>query len=301
MLLGFMLLLSLVRGVLVFGQQSVSEFRLFSPFISTAIYFSSFPPSTVRNDRIGRIWLALTIPMVVLIGLRWVQNLGGVNLGVPVEGSGGRRPPRRQRVYGFFLATSVMLTVPFWQQRDELIAQADVGWRATAAGGGSAQPPNCVDRAARRRRGGPAAQQETRAPRNADGDRRRIRCCRVCSSPYRNLAPNGWRNGNYTRSRRTFEWRTEGWSTLLEGWSGSPLNWIIGEPFGSGFARDVSGDLVASTTDPHNFYIMTLLRTGVIGMLAFIILAVGLLRALWRQGSDTSISLLAPDIFQRCW
>ena len=121
MLLGFMLLLSLVRGVLVFGQQSVSEYRRFAPLISTAIYFSSFPPSRVRNDRIGRIWLALTIPMVVLIGLRWVQNLGGVNLGVPVEEFGADAALRVVNgPYGFFLATSVMLTVPFWQQRDQL-------------------------------------------------------------------------------------------------------------------------------------------------------------------------------------
>ena len=42
---------------------------------------------------------------------------------------------------------------------------------------------------------------------------------------------------------------------------------------------------------------MTLLRTGVIGMLALVILAAGLLRALWRQGSDPSTSLLAPGIF----
>jgi hypothetical protein len=42
---------------------------------------------------------------------------------------------------------------------------------------------------------------------------------------------------------------------------------------------------------------MTLLRTGVIGMAAFVILAAGLLRALWRLESDSKTSLLAPGIF----
>lgn len=41
-LLGFLLLLSLIRGIPMFGQHGVAEFRLFTPFISTAIYFASF-------------------------------------------------------------------------------------------------------------------------------------------------------------------------------------------------------------------------------------------------------------------
>jgi O-antigen ligase len=34
--------------------------------------------------------------------------------------------------------------------------------------------------------------------------------------------------------------------------------------------------------EPHNFYVMTLLRAGVVGLLALIALTLGLLRALWR-------------------
>jgi hypothetical protein len=301
MLLGFMLLLSLVRGVLVFGQHSWSEYRRFAPLISTAIYFSSFPPSRVRNDRIGRIWLALTIPMVVLIALRWVQNLGSVNLGVPVEVFGADAALRVVNgPYGFFLATSVMLTVPFWQQRDQLSR------KLTWIGGLLLVVAVLLNRRTvwvtllvgvvvvllRSRKLGHRAMLMV------------IAAAVVAVAVFVALPVSGPETAGGTQpninsplTTGTFEWRTEGWSTLLAGWSGSPLNWIIGEPFGSGFARDISGHLVASTTDPHNFYIMTLLRTGVIGMLALVILAACLLRALWRQGSDPSTSLLAPGIF----
>jgi hypothetical protein len=33
-----------------------------------------------RYDRIGRIWLAMTIPMMVLVCLRWLAVFAGVNL-----------------------------------------------------------------------------------------------------------------------------------------------------------------------------------------------------------------------------
>jgi hypothetical protein len=301
MLLGFMLLLSLIRGILVFGQHSVSEFRLFSPLISTAIYFSSFPPSTVRNDRIGKIWLALTMPIVVLICLRWAQNFGGVNLGVPMEKFGTDAVLRVVNgPYGFFIGTSVMLTVPYWQQRDERSRKLRwIGWLLLLV-------VVLLDRRTvwitllvgvavvllrNRKLGHRAISMVTAAGIVAVG-------------VFVALQESGAETAGGIRPEitsplmtDTLTWRTEGWSTLLEGWSANPVNWVIGERFGSGFARDVGGNLVASTTDPHNFYITTLLRTGVVGMLAFIVLAVGLLRALWRQDSATTVGLFAPSIF----
>src|SRR4029450_10221401 len=121
LLLGILLLVSLARGVMAFGmQQSVSEFRLYTPFISTAVYFASFRPSSERNDRIGRIWLLATIPMLILVCLRWMQNLAGINLGVPAEEFGADTAFRViNGPYAFFVSTAVMLTAPFWQLRDE--------------------------------------------------------------------------------------------------------------------------------------------------------------------------------------
>ena len=66
LLAGVMLLLSLVRGAVAFGpQQAIAELRLFLAFVAGALYFATFPPSRRMNDRIGRIWLALSIPMMI--------------------------------------------------------------------------------------------------------------------------------------------------------------------------------------------------------------------------------------------
>jgi O-antigen ligase len=49
--------------------------------------------------------------------------------------------------------------------------------------------------------------------------------------------------------------------------------------------------------EPHNFYITALLRTGVLGALALIVLYVGLLRRLWRVPSNAGDGLLSPGVF----
>jgi hypothetical protein len=62
-------------------------------------------------------------------------------------------------------------------------------------------------------------------------------------------------------------WRVEGWAVLLSQWAArSPLNWFIGEPFGTSFLRRVEGSEVVGS--PHDFYIEILLRTGALGLLA---------------------------------
>jgi hypothetical protein len=88
-------------------------------------------------------------------------------------------------------------------------------------------------------------------------------------------------------------WRVEGWSELIGAWSQSATNWVVGQPFGSGFDRRVEGS--ETTSHPHNFYIETMMRTGVAGLLAILALTAGLLRALWRTPSrDTG--LLGPGV-----
>ena len=93
----------------------------------------------------------------------------------------------------------------------------------------------------------------------------------------------------------TLDWRIQGWSQLIAAWSKNPVDWFVGEPFGSGFARTVLGSAV--TVEPHNFYITTLLRAGVVGALAFIVLYVGLLRRLWGESDDAGGGLLSPGVF----
>jgi hypothetical protein len=88
-------------------------------------------------------------------------------------------------------------------------------------------------------------------------------------------------------------WRVQGWSELVGTWSRSPTDWVVGQPVGSGFARDVGG--IETNTHPHDFYIELLIRTGFAGLVALIALTAGLLRALWRTPARDS-GLLGPGV-----
>ena len=57
------------------------------------------------------------------------------------------------------------------------------------------------------------------------------------------------------------DWRIQGWSDLVGAWSHNVTDWAVGEPFGSGFTRKIQG--IATNSHPHNFYIETMIRTGV--------------------------------------
>ena len=92
----------------------------------------------------------------------------------------------------------------------------------------------------------------------------------------------------------TFLWRMQGWSSLLTGKQmDSVQNILIGNPFGSGWERTVltsDGVPEVRTESPHNFYVQTLLRGGVLGFFAFILLHVMILRKLcWCARSNVEI------------
>ncbi|MCI0690120.1 MAG: O-antigen ligase family protein [Sporichthyaceae bacterium] len=303
LVLGALLLLALGRGVATFGlQPAVAEFRLYSPFISTAVYFASFPPSRVRYDRIGRIWLAATVPMLLLILLRWVQNLGGVNLGVPAEQFGGDTAFRVVNgPYGFFVATSVMLTVPFWQRHGTrarkltgvgallllfvVLLNRRTVWVALLAGAA------VVVLRDRRRLG-----HRTLLLLVAAGI--------VTVGAFLAFPGAGSESATNPLSTGTLDWRIQGWSKLVQDWSRDPVEWIIGQPFGSGFHRVVQG--TQENSDAHNFYLTTMLRTGVVGSVALLVVTAGLLRRLWRvpvpgpggrEAGWGGGGLLAPSVF----
>jgi hypothetical protein len=116
LLLGVLLLVSLARGVAVFGMQpSVADLRECLLFAGVALYVASFPLSVSVNDRIGRIWLAMTIPVTVLVCLRWLAVFAGIDLGVPAEKYGADAAIRViDGPVNFFLAGAFVLIIPAW-------------------------------------------------------------------------------------------------------------------------------------------------------------------------------------------
>jgi hypothetical protein len=295
-LLCIMLLLSLVRGAMAFGSQhAIAEFRLFLAFASGALYFATFAPSARLNDQIGKLWLATSIPMMILVCLRWLDTLAGIDLGVPAEEFGADAAIKvANGPYTFFLANAALLTVPFWQGRDErsrrltrlgtllllfvVLLNRRTVWLCMIIG-----IAVLMVRGRRLRRRAVAmviggvllAVAAYVALGGSSGE----------DSALRPAAGTG-----------TLDWRIQGWTELLGGMSDRPMEWLIGEPIGSGFTRVVEG--LEVETEPHNFYVMTLLRAGVVGLLALIALTLGLLRALWRAPpGGGSGGLLAIGVF----
>lgn len=94
----------------------------------------------------------------------------------------------------------------------------------------------------------------------------------------------------------TFEWRLEGWKQLLSNDGRySIADRLIGQPFGAGFPRIIDGLLV--NTSPHNFYIQTVVRLGLFGLVLLLALYVMSFRGLVRRRLSPQPGLLTQSRF----
>jgi O-Antigen ligase len=290
-LLTIVLLLSLARGAAAFGaQSSIADFRQYLFFTGVALYFATFPLSISLNDRIGRIWLVMAIPMMLLVTLRWLAVFAGIDLGVPAEKFGNDAVIRViDGPYNFFLAHAFVLTIPAWLRGEQarwlrwisvplllyvLALNRRTVWLAILVG-------VAVLMLRDRRLGRRAVVLVL-----LGGVMTLVALVALGGFEERNPPVVKSGPGNLS-------WRVEGWTELVGAWSQSLTDWAVGQPFGSGFDRRVEGS--ETTSHPHNFYIETMIRTGVAGLLAILALTAGLLRALWRTPArDTG--LLGPGV-----
>jgi hypothetical protein len=293
LLLGVLLLVSLVRGVAAFGMQpSIADFRQYLFFGGVALYFATFPVSIRLYDRIGRIWLAMTIPMMVLVSVRWLAVFAGIDLGVPAEKYGADAAIRViDGPFTFFLAHAFVLTIPAWIRGERerwirwvsvllllfvLVLNRRTVWLAIVVG--------VAVLMLRDRRLGRRA------------------LVLVALGGVMTAVAFVWLGGLQEGSEPVvrsgsgnLSWRVQGWSDVVTAWSRSPTDWAIGQPVGSGFTRQVEGIVTKTQYGLHNFYIEILVRTGFVGLVALVALTAGLLRALWRAPAR-DVGLLGPGM-----
>jgi hypothetical protein len=100
-------------------------------------------------------------------------------------------------------------------------------------------------------------------------------------------------------SSGTFVGRVIGWQALLKMWvdSRSPVTYLVGKPFGSGYDRYESSNSGTEKVGymPHNFYVQLLYRGGLIGLIAFVWATAQGVRTLWdrlRRKDDAMAPLL---------
>jgi O-antigen ligase len=196
--------------------------------------------------------------------------------------------------YTFFLANAVVLTVPFWPLRGPwarrltvlgavllvfvLLLNRRTVWLALLAG--------VAVLMLRKRRLGPRAAMLVATA-------ALVTVALYVAFPEAG-APGTEPVAQSATGTGTLEWRIQGWSVLYASWSTDPVHWLVGQPFGSGFTRMVLGS--EEVAEPHNFYFSTLLRMGLLGVLALIALTGGLLRALWHNPTRGD-GLLGPSLF----
>ena len=279
-----LLILSLVRGVMAFGiQTSVSGFRLMEFWIAAAVYFATVPPAHTVYDRIAKIWIWMTVPLMAIVMARWLSVFAGIELGVPRERYGADAEIRvLDGPYTFFLAQGFILTLPFWRRGQGarpirvvsisllffvVLLDRRTAWVALLAGIVTLMLHD-------RRLGRRAAWALVPLLGVVVGAYSTLLRANISGEPIAQTAAN---TGSVT-------WRVEGWVILLTKWAKSPTNWFIGEPFGASFRRLIEGTEVVA--GPHNFYIEVLMRTGAVGLLALFALTVGLLVAIWRDSTE---------------
>ncbi|MCC6609977.1 MAG: O-antigen ligase family protein [Burkholderiales bacterium] len=294
LLFGAVIALSFVLGLQHFGKAAGTDFRNYFYVWTTVLYFSSFRLDEARVTQIIKTWLFFTALLLGLALLRWVAEY----LNLPIVSSWrGTGPEADYRVVPsnaalFFVDSFLILTYILttraakrwvWLSVPVLLAAIVVlqhrsVWIAAAAGlvamyvafpGRVRKQLAQYSVAAAFLVGAPA----------------------VVLTAYGKL--DTLMNAVSTSvasatdlERGTAGGRIYGWKQLLS--QMAPADYVIGKPFGSGYERyEFPNVRWKATWDPHNFYIQTLLRGGLIGL--------GLLLAVYfftmrRLLSDTDVS-----------
>jgi hypothetical protein len=104
--------------------------------------------------------------------------------------------------------------------------------------------------------------------------------------------------GDQVANSGTAEWRLEGWIALVEKQLRSPVETAIGVPFGGGYEREMkSNDGAVLSGAPHNFYVSTFVRTGILGLLAFVCMYGLLLGHYWRRVRLRAAGVFGTTVF----
>jgi len=96
-------------------------------------------------------------------------------------------------------------------------------------------------------------------------------------------------------------WRILGWQQLLnpERFQ-SPLDYFLGQPFGTSYSRYILNSVNETTVSPHNFYVQTFLNIGGAGFILLIFLYWTIFKSLWslrkESISQLFVTLLAAQL-----
>lgn len=295
-----LIVLSVAEGMGVHGiGASVNESRKFLRFGAVALYVSTIVPTDALRDRIGLVWIRFGSALLVIAVLLWLGFFAGIAL--PLVGA-----PEDLRVIDSFRTLVVL-------QAFVLVA----GGLSQARLGRAAAPSTLGDDTWRRLTWfAPAAflavvllQHRTlwaalllgvvllvwRDPRVGRQLLVRVAGGAALLGIVAFLALGQGQEtivldrlqGSAT-DVETFGWRVAGWQELIEDQApGSFQEVVLGQPMGGGFARFLNGIVV--DVSPHNFYLETFLRLGVVGVIVLVGLHLWVVGRLLRSRGGTAL------------
>ncbi|MDR3764688.1 MAG: O-antigen ligase family protein [Acidobacteriota bacterium] len=263
-------LLALARGFVRFGMKPAGvECREMFYFQAGILYFSSFNLGARVREKILNVWLGTSLVLTAICILRWLAVLAGLD--IAFSGAGELEPGFRvisaqdADILGVAFFASMIMNVnqtgPWWQRKlyylfgpMVLLLQHRTVWLVMLVGFLW------------------LGMQDKRFRRQAIWGMVTLAILAVVAvaflfGSYSHDIASALQNS--ASNEDTFMWRFSGWYQLLfANPARNTLNDIIGQPYGTGFARVIRSGVV--DTAPHSHYMDTFLRMGILGMLLWL-------------------------------
>lgn len=301
LLFGAVLILSFALGVLKNGTQAGVEFRVFFYFWAGIWYLMTFPLTEEQLDKIMRTYMAAAAVMVVLALFRWVSLALGMDI-VRYWNEGGASLRVLDAAQTFFLAQAFLIGLYAYLNKTGLawwrvflpilfvcivILQHRTVWAVTLA---SIAVIFVISGKVRSK----AVSTFILAGVLGAAVLLPFLVGGKLDTVQQSLAHSVEEVG---QRKSTLMWRVQSWQTLLEKWAyGGPVVNMIGEPFGAGFSRRIDLAQKELTQNPHNHYVYTLLRTGLVGLFAMLAIYFMAFRGAWSHRYQPVSGLVDPRL-----
>lgn len=266
--LGVMSLLSVVLGVAYIDiATAINEFRSYLGFVGVALYFGTVVGDRATREGMARAWMWGGLGMSAVVLLRWTARLTSIDIGV-LDATYDATIRAISGPSTFFIASAALILIlpglEAWSERPRLERYAGLYLLLLTVILNRRTVWVTIIVA--------FAVLVMRNPRVG----RRLAVAAIAGSVlliaaiplFASEDSSDATTAQSVTDTGTLTWRVEGWAELISSGPNDPPEYIIGQPFGSGYDRSIGG--IDTDVNPHSFYVQTFLRTGLVGLAALL-------------------------------